>query len=237
VIGTAGNWVEWWDTETIVTPEIWKTNMETFVAAAEPFLGFGPDDVVLDVGSGPGFLAECVKDRVREIHCVDTSRRYVEVCREKFAMDSNVFFHVLDPDNYTDLSVLEGKKFSIIVCQSVVQYYRSIDEVANLIEEVRRLAQPSAKLLVSDIPITRSLATLTCHLLRTAWRDRRLLHRCRLLFRLATSPCGRAYSSLGLLTLSEAQLRELVQRLKLDAEILSERLTCNDGRRHLFVRF
>jgi ubiquinone/menaquinone biosynthesis C-methylase UbiE len=231
------NWLEWWETESVITPSVWRHNMETFVRASDPLLHYGTEDIVLDLGSGPGYLADCLKERVREIHCVDTSQRYVDICREKFAKNSNVFIHRLDREKYTDLSLLGAKRFSLIVCQSVIQYYRAIGEVEDMVRAVRRVAMPGARFLIADIPITGHRSLLTCRLLRTAWRDHRLAEMSKLLFRMATSACGQAYSSLRLLVLSEAQLAGLVNKLGLDAQILSERMTCNDGRRHLFIRF
>ena len=79
-----GNWIDWWDIETIVSHKTWDNNMEIFITATDPLLNYNSQDVILDIGCGPGYLATFLKDRVKEIHCVDTSQDYVERCKERF---------------------------------------------------------------------------------------------------------------------------------------------------------
>jgi len=231
------NWLEWWETENIVTEATWLNNMEIFVTASDALLHYNSQDIILDIGSGPGYLAEFLKDTVQEIHCLDTSSRYLDLCLNKFAKDRNVFVSQLDKNNYTDLSLLGDKKFSIIICQSVIQYYRSIKEVEHLIEGVRRIALPGARFLITDIPTTNNLILLTYGLLKTAFRKGRVGEVARLLCRIMVSKYGQAYSSLRLLTMSDGELKELIDKLGLNARVLSISLTCNEHRRHVFIRF
>jgi ubiquinone/menaquinone biosynthesis C-methylase UbiE len=232
------HWIEWWNTENVVSTATWRHNMEVFVNASDSLLGYNTRDIILDVGSGPGYLAAVLKDRVREIHCLDTSQRYLDMCKEKFAEQRNVFIHKLKPGNYTDLSFLPDKTFSIIVCQSVVQYYQSVSEVERLIQEVRRVALPGAKFLIADIPVARGLIYQTYGLLKGAIEEKRLWEVCGMILRtVATTKHRNAYLSSGLLTFSEETLRGIVGKLRLDADLLSNRLTVNDNRRHLLIRF
>jgi ubiquinone/menaquinone biosynthesis C-methylase UbiE len=230
-------WLEWWDTENVITHATWLNNMEIFVTASDSLLHYDSQDIILDIGSGPGYLAAFLKDRVKEIHCLDTSQRYLDLCRDKFAQDKNVFIYKLNKDNYTDLSFVKNKKFSIIICQSVIQYYKAIDEVEKLVEQVRRIASPGARFLIADIPTTNNIVLLAYGLLETALRKGRLSEIAMLLFQIATSKYGKAYSSLRLLALSDEKLMGLIDKLGLDAHILSMKLTCNENRKHLLVRF
>jgi ubiquinone/menaquinone biosynthesis C-methylase UbiE len=75
-------------------------------------LHYDSQDIILDIGSGPGYLAAFLKDRVKEIHCLDTSQRYLEMCKDKLVGHNNVFVYKLNEDNYTDLSFLKDKTFS-----------------------------------------------------------------------------------------------------------------------------
>jgi ubiquinone/menaquinone biosynthesis C-methylase UbiE len=231
------NWLEWWDTENIITPATWFNNMEIFVTASDSLLHYNSQDIILDIGSGPGYLAAFLKDRVKEIHCLDTSQRYSDLCMDKFAKDKNVFIYKLNKDNYTDLSFVKHKKFSIIICQSVIQYYKSVNEVEKLVEEVRRIASPGARFLIADIPTTNNIVLLAYGLLKTALRKGRLSEIAKLLFQIVTSKYGKAYSSLRLLVLSDEKLKGLTDKLGLDAHILSMKMTCNENRKHLLVRF
>ena len=232
------NWIEWWNTENVVPSTIWLNNMNIFVTTSNSSLCYDSQDTILDIGSGPGYLAAFLKDRVKEIHCLDTSQRYLDICKDKFSEYNNIFYYKLSEDNYTDLSFLNDRKFSIIICQSVIQYYKNSSEVENLIKEVRRIALPGARFLISDIPIANNLMAHICGLLKGAFWKKRLLDISKMLFHIVTTAkYRRAYLSLGLLTFSDENLKGLIGKLNLDADILSERLTVNDGRRHLLIRF
>ena len=73
----SNNWISWWQTEKITQEIHWKKNMEIFIRATDNILNYTKDDVILDVGSGPCYLASFLKDRVKEIHCLDISERYL----------------------------------------------------------------------------------------------------------------------------------------------------------------
>ena len=64
---TPDNWIDWWETETIVSPKTWDNNMQIFITATDPLLNYNSQDVILDIGCGPGYLAAYLKDRVKEI--------------------------------------------------------------------------------------------------------------------------------------------------------------------------
>lgn len=232
------NWIEWWKTENIVSPATWLNNMEIFVTASDSLLHYNSADTILDIGCGPGYLAAFLKDRVKEIHCLDTSQRYLDLCKDKFGGHNNVFFYKLAADNYTDLSFLKGKNFSIIICQSVIQYYKETGEVESLIKEVQRIAAPGGRFLISDIPVRSSMATHVYGLLKGSFRRKRLVEISRMLFQAVASAKHRtAYLSSGLLTFSEDKLKALIHKLHLDADVLTSRLTVNENRRHLLIRF
>ncbi|HIE29946.1 TPA: class I SAM-dependent methyltransferase [Candidatus Poribacteria bacterium] len=210
--------------------------MEIFIKSTDPLLHYNNDDVVLDVGCGPCFLAEFLKDRVKEIHCVDISDSYIGICRRKFAQHRNVFFYNLHKDNYTDLSILKTRKFSIIVCLSVIQYYRSVDEVGLLIEEVRRLSVPGAKFLIADIPTTNGAFLDMWSILKSSLKENYFLETIRHLFKNTISTYHRVLCSSGLLVFSNGSLEDLIRKHDLDAQIISTPMTPLENRQHLLIR-
>jgi ubiquinone/menaquinone biosynthesis C-methylase UbiE len=234
---TANNWLTYWNEETIFTDADWRKNMEIFVRATDPMMNYTTDDIILDIGCGPGYLASFLKDRVKEIHGVDTSERYLEICGKKFAQDHNVFFYKLDNDNYTDLSFLRTKKFSIIICLSVIQYYKSITDVEKLIEAVRGIALPGSRFLITDFQTNTGTFSDVYGILKTGFKERFLCKALLFLFRARTSKYYKIRSSLGLLTLSVENLNELIDKLHLNAQILSMKLTVNENRKHLLITF
>jgi ubiquinone/menaquinone biosynthesis C-methylase UbiE len=234
----SNHWIEWWSTENIVSPATWFNNMKIFVTASDSLLRYNSQDTILDIGSGPGYLATFLKGRVKEIHCLDTSQRYLDMCKDKLVGHNNVFVYKLNEDNYTDLSFLKDKTFSIIICQSVIQYYKDISEVERLIKEVQSIASPGARFLIADIPSDTSMIAHVYGLLNGAFREKRLLEISRMLFQTVTTAKHRkAYLSSGLLTFSDKKLKGLIGKLNLDADVLTSRLTVNENRKHLLIRF
>lgn len=232
-----GSWIDYWKSETLFGEFQWQENMDIFVRTSQPIMEYGPSDVVLDIGCGPGYLEAALKDTVRAMHGVDTSPRYLQRCRERFPNQPNLFFYQLDEQNYTDLSAVADQRFSKIVCLSVVQYYQSIDEVETLIRNVRQLALPGARLLIADITVHGGWLKDTWGVLKAAYEEKCFWKTLFFLVRARTSDYYRVRATQGLLAFTMPQLSDLIARLGLDAEILSTRLTTNSNRKHLLVRF
>lgn len=231
------NWIDWWKKENIVHEVNWRKNMELFIRATDPLLQYAPHDHILDIGCGPGYLADALKHRVRSIHCLDINESYVAIGQKKFVEHPHVFFHKLDENDYTNLSSFYDKKFSIIVCLSIIQYYRHKDEVEKLIEEVRKVALPGAKFLIADILTNERLAAQILGLIKTGWREKYLLESFKLLYRNVVSDYRQYHSSIGLLSYSTEELQRLIDRLQLNATILNTPMTTNANRRHLLIQF
>ncbi len=119
---TIGNWRDFWSAplaHEFQTEESWQMNARLFVERSHAILDYRPDDVLLDVGSGPGITADILRKRVAEVHCAEVSRTFVEAARKRLGDCPNVVLHELGPD-YTDLSFLEPKQFSLFLCNNVV---------------------------------------------------------------------------------------------------------------------
>jgi 2-polyprenyl-3-methyl-5-hydroxy-6-metoxy-1,4-benzoquinol methylase len=130
--------------------------VERFLHQAEEIIGFDQNDTVLNVGCGNGYLETLLAPRVNTMLAVDTSERFVQMCRNNCKMHSNVSAEILNKENYTDVAIF-GRSFSLILCVSVVQYYRDISEVESLIRSAKKTAKPGAKMLVADPPLKRNL--------------------------------------------------------------------------------
>jgi len=231
------NWIAFWNEETIFTDADWRKNMEIFVRATSPIIKYNSDDIILDIGCGPGYLASSLKHRIKEIHCLETSERYLEICKKKFEQNQNVFLYKLDNENYTDLSFLGNRKFSVIICLSVIQYYKNISQVENLIEQASRIARPGAKFLIADIQVSTGTFSDVCGILKTGLKEKFLREALLFLLRARTSRYHKIRSSQGLLILPLEKLNEMIVKLHLDAQILHTQLTVNENRKHLLITF
>ena len=234
---TSDNWIEFWDSQSIYKKENWQAHIEYFLSTTQPILNYDIQDVVLDIGCGPGLLAAYLKNKVQQIHLMDTSEQFVNLCRKQFAHENNIFCHLLDKNQYTDLSVLPAQKFSLIICLSVIQYYSGIAEVEQLIKEVQRIALPGAKFLIGDIPTEPGTLSDIYHFLKQSLKNKCLAQALGLLLRYKFSSYRKVRNSRQLLFLSEKQLTDMIDRLSLNAEILNTPITFNENRKHLLVTF
>jgi cyclopropane fatty-acyl-phospholipid synthase-like methyltransferase len=228
------NWIDYWDTDRIFRA-VMRRMSEYFFESSNRLLNYQQSDVVLDFGCGPGFLVERLHDRVREIHGVDTSAQMITECREKFRHCPNVGFTTLLRDRYTDLSFLNPRRFTKTVVLSVVQYFRTVGDVWDLIKSVAAISAPGACLLIADIP-TASVPLLdTLELLKSGWREGYLMECIRFLAQTRLSRYSRIRAEQGLLCLPVSELERLIAERSLDAEVLQTPLTYNSRRVHLLV--
>jgi SAM-dependent methyltransferase len=232
----AHNWSQYWDTQSDMGDDAWRKNCALFLSGSRGFFPFSAQDRVLDIGSGPGFLADALQGRVRAIHCVDTSRRYVEAGRKRLAGAANVSFTLLGEDTL-DFSFLGQERFSRIVCASVIQYFKHTGEVERLIAAAQAHALPGALMLIADIPEPHPFLKDLAGLVRTAWRQRYLLQVLRFTLRSLRSDYSRLRKTVGLLTVRREDLEAIVARLGVRGEWIDAPLTLNDSRRHYLIRF
>ncbi len=151
-------WLEYWDKDDFWhSSKLWKINVEVFFRRAEKILKYDVNDAVLNIGSGPGYFETLLSPRVKSILSVDTSARFVEMCRSNCRMLSNVSTAIMAKNNYTDLAVF-NRSFSLILCVSVVQYYKNMAEIESLIRSARKAAKPGARMLIADLPLKRKTA-------------------------------------------------------------------------------
>lgn len=233
------NWLGFWKSRE-VTPyrdTVWRMNMEYFVRATQTIMQYSGDDVVLDIGCGAGYLHESLHRRVRAVHGVDISQQYLDYCEAKFDGVSNCHFHKLDDTKYTDLGFLPERRFTKIVCLSVVQYYERPEDLEDLIRSVTRVAAPGALCLISDIPTTGATGADALSLLALAAKERHLFDTVRYLVKMRFSEYHGVRARAGVLDYPKEGLSELGSRLGLETQVLTDQLTVNKSRSHWLIRF
>ena len=89
------NWIDYWNTEASLDDVTLRKNMEIFIGRTKHLLNYNKNDVILDIGCGPGYFEYFLENNVREIHCTDTSKRYIDMCKKRFMNSKNLFFYIL----------------------------------------------------------------------------------------------------------------------------------------------
>lgn len=230
------NWINFWDGQSVYSGNFFYEIMKICLERSSKLLKPGPDDIILDIGCGTGVLPQLLHKKVKEIHCVDTSPQMIEKARKTMAGADNVYFHVLDADNFTDLSMFEDNKFDLIISASVVQYYPDISSLENLLKEILRTAKPEFRALITDIHNRHSL-------IRDAgiqlWEALKKMYLLEVIRAFVKAKFRSNYMSVketqGYLTTNRNELESLFAKLKIKGEVREDNLTVNGGRLHLFI--
>ena len=147
------SWPIYWNKKNIWTDsEIWKKDVEFLYKKTFDMFNYNKKHTVLDIGCGNGDFAKKISSKVGHVYCLDTSQEFVDLCKIKVANRNNVKIFKLSND-YTNLSFLKNVKFSIIIANSVVQYYESQEKIVDLVRSVKKIALKNAYFLISDIHV------------------------------------------------------------------------------------
>ena len=147
------SWPIYWNKKNIWTDsEIWKKDVEFLYKKTFDMFNYNKKHTVLDIGCGNGDFAKKISSKVGHVYCLDTSQEFINLCKINVANKNNVKIFKLSND-YTNLSFLKNVKFSIIIANSVVQYYESQEEIVDLVKSVKKIALKNAYFLISDIEV------------------------------------------------------------------------------------
>jgi hypothetical protein len=84
-------WIEWWNTETVVSPSTWHRNMEIFVTAWSRS-GLQRAGYYLGRRLRPRLFGGVSERQGERNPLFDTSQRYLDMCKEKFAGQKTSWF-------------------------------------------------------------------------------------------------------------------------------------------------
>ena len=147
------SWPIYWNKKNIWTDsEIWKKDIEFLYKKTSDIFNYNKKHTVLDIGCGNGDFAKKISSKVGHVYCLDTSQEFINLCKINVANRNNVKIFKLSND-YTNLSFLKNVKFSIIIANSVVQYYESQEKIVDLVRSVKKIALKNAYFLISDIHV------------------------------------------------------------------------------------
>ncbi len=106
-------------------------------------LALRPSDVVVDIGSGCGFVTRAIVPHVAQMHCVDVSRDFLNYTRSELAEFSNVRYHLID---YASLSSIESGSVDAVYSTAVFIHFNYYDMIFYL-KEAHRILNIKGKLL------------------------------------------------------------------------------------------
>lgn len=228
-------WINFWDNETTMSQKLIQKSMTIFLDGFKQWGEFTADDVVLDLGCGPGLLADAISDRVKEVHCADVSSKYLSICSNKFRNKDNVFVHRIDPANYTSLDYLKNKRITKVICLSVVSYYQSKEDIRRLVENIKKIADRGCLIVISDLPSKGSLVKDILGNFKVAFRYNHTFELLRFLVRTITTNYRRFRTNNSLLEFDDGELELLARELPGKVMLTDQLLGTNANRRHLII--
>jgi len=230
------NWLDYWNKKNVWTnSSLWKKNSEIFYKKTSRILQYDKKQKVLDIGCGSGDLINKILDQVEQIYCLDTSEEYINICKIKFSTKKNVTVIKLGK-NYTDLSFLKNIKFSIIIVNSVLQYYKSQDEVINLIKSIKSIASVNAKLLIADLHVVTNIRKSYLSLILNSIINSYFWPLVKMNFQLMFNKTySNTEKSQSLLFVDFDKLVKNISSFTKKVNVIHDNITVNVGRKHLLV--
>lgn len=228
------NWSDFWRQKNEFDHSM-SINYSYFLKRVEKYIPLSKDAMVLDIGSGPGNLEDAWHDKVKEIHGVDISERYNTIGRKKHLAHPNVFFHDLGEADYLDFSMLNGKKFNIVIVMSVLQYYKDKDEVVQLLKNIKLLIAPGASILLCDLIVHQSMLKELFEVLLQYFKEGKFLSVLSLFFRLRFSQYYTIKKNKGFLIIPVSEWKRILDELQLKATVIEEPLTLQKSRKNILI--
>jgi 2-polyprenyl-3-methyl-5-hydroxy-6-metoxy-1,4-benzoquinol methylase len=228
------NWIALWQ-ETTAFDNVMLVNMKVFIHRLNKYLNININDKILDIGCGPGHLESCLSNKVDSIHGIDISERYITLNNVRFKGGKCKFFQ-LDPHNYLNLDIIKGNSYTKVIALSVIQYYRSIDEIKALIQAIRPMMESGGKMIIADIVVEDRKMDDILDLFKSCLLKFKLISFIKFLIYARFSSYYKMRKNTHLLIIPIDRIVSLLNELGLKSEIV-DNLTIHKSRKNLLIYF
>lgn len=112
---------------------------------------FSKDDMVLDIGCGPGFYTKMMAATAGKVVGVDPSEMFIEIAKRN--APENCDFRLVSLDDEVNLADFENEKFDVVfMSDALLFYYYSPDvkkknDIDGLLQEIRRLLKHGGRFI------------------------------------------------------------------------------------------
>jgi cyclopropane fatty-acyl-phospholipid synthase-like methyltransferase len=219
-------WMNFFDT--MPDQRVFGVEAEEFVARLGQVVPLRPPMRVLDFGSGFGYVAAGLAQRVGDVTLWDGSPRLRALSAAKLADVQNT--RVLDQEPWS-----EGRRFDLIVVNSVIQYV-TVAQFREWLIGWKALLSGEGCLVVADIlPKQFQGHRDVLDQLAFAWRQRFFFRAVRDGLQ-QIGGYGKTRQARPLTRYSQEDLEQLAEETGLRAEFLSRNLTCRTARISVIFR-
>ncbi|PST81602.1 hypothetical protein C7T94_18445 [Pedobacter yulinensis] len=232
-----GQWEQFWTTNPSGFDEImWQATAYFAEQFETTFPGKGQR--LLDLGCGPGFLVDMLKERYDFIHGTDISAPYIDGCRKRLGVSARLDFSVTpayDFQAYADIIVRE--RITRVLMLSVLQYYPSLPRVRALLSALKEASsrQKFTCILADIMPEGHSafsdIVSISGHALRKGYATKFAKF---ILYALFSD--YRKIKKLGLLEINQDFFREAASELGVGVTFVKN-LSLHSGRYNVVLDF
>jgi ubiquinone/menaquinone biosynthesis C-methylase UbiE len=97
-------------------------------------------DQVMDLGSGPGFIADNLAEAVDHIHCVDINSDFIQLAKETLGARSNITYHVTEHGRLNTLPLVTAIYANQVFFQfNLYDIYQYLIECYNVLTNKGRM--------------------------------------------------------------------------------------------------
>jgi len=109
------------------------------------FLDINENDVVVDFGSGVGFIAEWIAPRAQKVFCLDIGQHHIDYTRNYLRAHANVECHLIE---YANLSSLIGRGVTKFYASAVFIHF-CLWDIAIHLRRIHEIIAPRGKAYVN----------------------------------------------------------------------------------------
>lgn len=228
------NWLEFWQCKNEFDEHM-QTNYAYFLNKVEKYISIKNTDTVLDFGSGPGHLADAWHNSVALFHGIDISERYNTIAKSKHATKQHVQFFWLNPHDYLNLHLLNNSFYNLVIVMSVLQYYKSDEDIKLLLEQLVQKVKPGGKILLADLIVQKGMLKDLKSILLQAVKEHKLFDTLWFLVKLRFSAYYRLKKQNGLLVISLDKWCAMLKQMNLTYSVIDEPITLQKERKSIII--
>lgn len=136
--------IQHYDAQAAIYDKQYVSEQETKIDDALENLSFGSEELVLDLGCGPGFLFRHISEKVGFIVAIDSSRKALLQAKNRIKNMFNIMLVRADADNTPFPDNIFEKVFALTVLQNM-------PEPTITVNEIRRISKPYAIFVVTGL--------------------------------------------------------------------------------------
>lgn len=149
---TSNQWSSFWKKPNHAFNDVMKVSTDFFYRELTRRFPLAPGVNILDYGCGPGLLVSSLAKSNVTITAADINEHFVEENKKKFPDVECIRISENPKETFEILSEkFRGKTFDLIVLLSIVQYFKSKQEVEDVVAFLSRYLKPEGKLIVADV--------------------------------------------------------------------------------------